>query len=320
MRVFLAGASGVIGRPLTAQLLAAGHEVVAMTRSEQRAEELGHLGATPVICDVYDGDGLRRCIEEARPDVVVNQLTALPKRVDPRRIKPQLAATNRLRTEGTRNLFEAAVEAGAKRFVAQSIAFAYGPDGEGLKREDSALYEQPPASFSDVIDAVRSVEQTTLCNSQLPGVVLRYGFFYGPGTAYAPDGSFAEDVRSRRVPIVGKGTGVFSFIHVEDAAAATVAACERGDGGIYNVVDDEPAAVADWLPVYAAALGAPPPRRVPQWLARLLVGRYAIYLMCEQRGATNEKAKRVLGWSPRYATWRTGFERLPSPSPADGNS
>lgn len=278
-----------------------------MTRSEKRATDLQQRGATPVICDVFDRRNLRRCLEAARPDVVVHQLTALPKRIDPRKVKKQLAQTNRLRTEGTRNLFEASLVAGAKQFIAQSIAFAYSPDGEGLKTEDCALYERPPTSFDDVIHAIRSLEETAVGSADLAGVVLRYGFFYGPGTVYASDGSFAEDVRHSRVPIVGNGTGVFSFVHVEDAAAATVAALEYGEPGIYNIVDDEPAQVAEWLPLYAEALRARRPKRVPRWMARLLAGPYAIYLMCEQRGAANAKAKRLLGWSPQYSTWRSAF-------------
>jgi len=310
MKVFLAGATGVIGRPLTAQLIAAKHEVVAMTRSDQRAADLQNQGATSVVCDVFDRDNLRRCVEEAQPDAVMHQLTALPKRIDPRRIKTQLAETNRLRTEGTRNLFDAALAAGAKRFIAQSIAFAYAPGGDGLKTEDDPLYVSPPSSYADIIGAVHSLEEITLSSANLPGVVLRYGFFYGPGSVYALDGSAADDVRRKCFPIVGNGTGVFSFIHVEDAAAATMAALEHGEPGIYNIVDDEPAPVADWLPVYAASVGARPPSRVPRWIARLLVGPYAIYLMCDQRGAANGKAKQVLDWAPQYATWRDGFITL----------
>lgn len=309
MKVFLAGGTGVIGRPLTSQLIAADHEVIAMTRSDQRAANLRHQGATPIVCDVFDRETLRRCVGDAQPDAVIHQLTALPKRIDPRKIKTQLAATNRVRTEGTKNLFDAALAAGAKRFIAQSIAFAYGPDGSELKTEDDPLYESPPSSFVETINAVRSLEETTLGNTDLQGIVLRYGFFYGPGSVYASDGSATEDVRRKRFPIVGNGTGVFSFIHVEDAAAATVAALKQGEPGIYNIVDDEPAQVSDWLPVYAEALGAPRPSRVPRWLARLLVGPYAIYLTCDQKGASNAKAKRAFEWSQQYPTWRLGFEK-----------
>ncbi len=318
MKVFIAGATGVIGRPLTARLLAADHDVYAMTRSEERAKILQQQGAVPVVCDVFDRDHLMQTLQKVGPDIVMHQLTELPKRIHPRRVKIQLAATNRLRTEGTQHLFDAALAAGAQRFIAQSIAFAYHPDGGGFKREEAALYQQPPAAFGDVIRAVSRLEAITLSHAALPGIVLRYGFFYGPGTVYASDGSFAEDVRHRRVPITGKGTDVFSFIHVDDAAAATIAAMADGAPGIYNIVDDEPAPVADWLPIYASAVGATPPARVPRRVARLLAGPYAIYLMCEQRGAANDKAKRLLGWSPQYSTWRSGFKTLNDPASIEG--
>ena len=308
MRVFLAGATGAIGRPLTQQLVAASHKVFALTRSDKRASQLQQQGATPVVCDVFDKNNLRRQVEAAQPDAVIHQLTALPKRIDPRKIKSQLAATNRLRTEGTKNLFDAALAAGAKRFVSQSIAFAYDTFDKELRSEGDGLYKDPASSFKDVIDAIRALEETTLSSNQLLGTVLRYGFFYGPGTVYALDGSFAEDVRRRRVPIAGKGTGVFSFVHVEDAAAATLAALECDEDGIYNIVDDDPAPLAEWLPVYAEMLGARPPMRVPRAIARLLAGSYAIYLMCDQNGATNEKAKRRLGWTPSRPSWRIGFD------------
>ncbi len=314
MRVFIAGATGVIGRPLTAQLLSTNHEVVAMTRSDKRAADLKQRGMTPVVCDVLDREKLHRCVVDAQPEVVIDQLTALPKRIDPRKIKQQLSVTNRLRSEGTRNLFDAALAAGAKQFIAQSIAFAYAPDGDGLKTEDDALYDTSPASFRDVIGAIRHLEETTLSSEALPGVVLRYGFFYGPGTAYAAAGSVAEDVQGKRFPIIGKGTGVFSFIHVEDAATATVAALQHAHAGVYNIVDDEPARIADWLPFYADLLGAPRPSHVPRWLARLLVGRYATYLMCNQRGVSNAKAKRVFGWSLKFPTWQSGFRETLSRS------
>lgn len=310
MKVFLAGATGAIGRPLTGQLLAAGHEVVAMTRSEQSAAELQQRGAAPVVCDVFDRAALYRCLRDARPDVVIHQLTALPRRLNPRKIDTQLAATNRLRIEGTWNLHEAARAAGVQRFIAQSIAFAYDPAGPQLTSENCPLYKRPPKQFAKVIAAVRRLEETVLGSEDLPGMVLRYGFFYGPGTSYAADGAMAADVRARRVPIIGNGAGVFSFIHVDDAAAATLAAVDHGESGIYNIVDDDPAAVSEWLPYYAEQLGAPSPRRIPRWLAKILAGPYAVYIMCEQPGAANARAKRQLGWSPRYASWRTGFAEL----------
>lgn len=308
MKVFIAGATGVIGRPLIAQLQAANHTLVAITRSEQRAAELRGQGVTAVVCNVFQRDNLLRCVEEAHPDVVIHQLTALPKRIDPRKIKTQLAETNRLRTEGTRNLMDAALAAGAKRFIAQSIAFAYDPSGPKLKTEEDPLYITPPSSFAETIEAVRILEETALGSHDLPGIVLRYGFFYGRRTVYAADGSVAADVRRRRFPIVGRGTGVFSFIHVEDAATATIAALQRGDPGTYNIVDDEPAEVAAWLPSYAGSINSPHPMHVPRWLARVLVGPYAVYMMCDQKGASNAKAKQTFGWSPSFPTWRSGFE------------
>lgn len=307
MKIFVAGATGAIGAPLVRQLIAAGHDVVGLTRSEARSGELRNAGAEPVVCDVFDIDKLRRAVECSKPEIVIHQLTAIPKRIDPRKIKSQLEATNRLRTTGTRNLLEAACAGGARRFISQSIAFAYRPDGDTLKTEEAALYEDAPPSYADVISSVRSLESTTLTDSRIEGIVLRYGFFYGPGTAYASDGSFAEDVRRRKVPLMGSAQGVFSFVHVEDAAAATVAAVRNEETGIYNIVDDEPAPVADWLPVYAEGLGARVPVRAPRLLGRLIAGPYATYLMCEQRGASNAKAKAKLRLSLRFPSWRQGF-------------
>ena len=310
MRVFLAGASGAIGRPLTEQLVRASHQVSAMTRCERRAAALQQQGATPVICDVFDAETLEQTMAAAAPDVVIHQLTALPKRLHPRKMKKQLAATNRVRSEGTHNLFAAARSAGAKRFIAQSVAFAYDVEGEELRHEDSPLIASPPPAFRDTLHALESLEATTLSDPSLTGLVLRYGFFYGPGTVYAADGSFAEDVRRGRAPVVGRGEGVFSFIHVEDAAAAAVAALEHGAAGIYNVVDDEPAAVAEWLPYYAEQIGARSPRRAPRWLARLIAGSFAVHMMSEMRGVSNTKAKEELGWTPKYASWRIGFQSI----------
>ena len=307
MRVFLAGATGVIGRRLLPLLLAGGHEVTAMTRSESRAASLREAGATPVVCDVFDAEGVRGAMEAARPEVVIHELTDLPLALNPRKLEEQVAGNDRIRTEGTRNLVAAAVAAGARRVVAQSIAFAYPPTGSGSKNEDDALWDDAPWPWSRSVQALRELEQTVTQTEGIDGIVLRYGFFYGPGSAYADDGHFAREVKRRRMPVVGKGSGVFSFIHVDDAAAATVAAMERGAPGIYNVVDDDPAPMRDWMPVYSEVVGAKSPRRVPRWLARLIGGGYAVFLATQLRGASNEKAKAELGWQPRHASWREGF-------------
>jgi nucleoside-diphosphate-sugar epimerase len=308
VRVFLAGATGVIGRRLVPMLLAAGHEVTAMTRNADKSAGLREAGATPAVCDVFDADGLRTAVEAARPEVLVHELTDLPLNLDPRKMEKQLAGNDRIRTEGTRNLMAAAAAAGTRRVVAQSIAFAYPPTGSGLKTEDDPLWDEAPWPWSRSVEALRVLEGTVTGTQGMDGVVLRYGFFYGPGSSYASDGHFAREVQRRRFPIVGKGTGVFSFIHVDDAAAATVAALERGSRGIYNVVDDEPAPMRELVPAYAKAIGAKPPRRVPKWLARLVAGSYMAGMATQLRGASNAKAKAELGWQPRYPSWRQGFK------------
>jgi nucleoside-diphosphate-sugar epimerase len=308
MRVFVAGASGAIGRRLVPLLVAAGHEVVGMTRSAERAEQIRALGSEAVVCDVFDRDALRRVVAEAGPEAVIHELTDIPPRLEPRKYRTQLAGTNQLRREGTRNLVAAAQEAGAARLLAQSIAFAYDPEGGWVKDESAplALASSPPMNV--MIDAVASLEEQVL---GAQGIVLRYGFFYGPGTAFAPDGFYAELVRGRRFPIVGSGEGRWSFIHVDDAAAATLAALERGQPGIYNLVDDDPAPVRDWLPVYAASVGAKAPLRVPRWLGRLGGGDAAVAGMTTQRAASNTKARRELSFLPRYPSWRDGFTAGP---------
>jgi 2-alkyl-3-oxoalkanoate reductase len=310
MRVFVAGASGVIGRRLVPQLVAAGHEVTGTTRSEERAEAIRSAGARAVICDALDAEALHAAVQEATPEVVVHQLTALPHRFDPRD-KQVYAQTNRLRSEGTRILIEAAQAAGARRFLCQSIAFAYAPGARAeVKDEDAPLALDAPAPFSDGVRAIEAMERAVAGAEGLEGLVLRYGWFYGPGTYYGDDGSMAKDVRRRRFPVIGKGTGLYSFIHVDDAASATVAAVERGAPGIYNVVDDDPAPQREWLPLYAEAIGAKKPLRVPIWLARLVAGKIATTADV-QAGASNAKAKRELGWEPRWASWRQGFREAP---------
>ena len=306
MRVFVAGAGGAIGRPLVLKLVAAGHEVTGMTRSEAKAELIRAAGAHAAVVDVFDSESLRAAALAAAPEVVVHELTALPDRMDFRR-EDLYAPTNRVRTEGTRNLLDAAHAAGARRFVCQSIAFAYRNEGAPVKTEDDPLLDAAPGAFGSGVRALREMEAMVLGADDLDGLVLRYGFFYGPGTHYARDGGQTADIRRRRMPIVGRGSGVFSFIHVDDAADATVAAVERGAPGVYNVTDDEPAPMREWLPVAAEAAGARRPLRVPVWLAKLVGGKEVAAFALELRGASNEKAKRELGWQPAHPSWRTGF-------------
>jgi nucleoside-diphosphate-sugar epimerase len=306
MRVFVAGASGAIGRPLIRQLVEAGHAVTGTTRREERAAEIRAAGAEPVVCDVFDREALVAAVARARPQVVVNQLTSLPQDYNPRKAS-FYEQTNRLRREGGRNLLEAAREAGGGRFVTQSISFIYAPEGDWVKGEEAPAFEDAPGHFGPSVRILVEHERQVVECPDLEGLVLRYGQFYGPGTYYAPDGWMGRQVKRRMLPMVGGGTGVVSFVHVEDAASATVAALDRGAPGVYNVVDDEPAPMHEWLPAYAEALGAKPPRRVPLWLARLAAGKAVANPAVEMRGASNDKAKRELGWAPRYASWRQGF-------------
>ena len=305
MKVFIAGASGAIGRPLVRQLVDAGHEVTGTTRREERAEEIRSAGATGVVCDALDAEALRAALVAAAPEVAVHALTAIPERFDWK--ADPLAATNRLRVEGTRNFLAAAEAAGARRVIVESVAFLYAPRGDWVKDEEAELFVDAAPPFGAAVDALTSLERQVGEAAGLEGVILRFGNLYGPGTMFAAHGSQADDARRRRLPIVGGGAGVFSFIHVEDAAAAIVAAIERGAPGAYNIVDDEPAPMREWVPAYTEALGAPSPRRVPLWLASLVVGRSVAANAVEVRGASNAKAKRELGWQPRYASWRQGF-------------
>jgi nucleoside-diphosphate-sugar epimerase len=305
MRVFVAGASGAIGRPLVPALLAGGHEVTGMTRRPERADEIKAVGADAVVCDVFDAEALNAAVAAAKPEVVVHQLTALPAELDPRR-KGIYDANNRIRREGTRNLVAAATAAGARRFVAQSVCFLYAPGDSAVKSETDPVMSGLGGEFGASLEATLDCERQSLGADGMDGLVLRYGFFYGPGTTYAHDGFQAREVHRRRFPIIGDGSGTWSFIHVDDAAAAAVAACEQGAPGIYNVADDEPAQQRDWLPVYAEAVGAKKPRRVPLWLAKL-IGGAAAQRAAEMRGASNARARAELGWQPQWASWRQGF-------------
>lgn len=303
MRVCVAGASGVIGKSLLPQLAAEGHEVVGITRSEQKTQLIRDLGAEPVIADAFDAERLRQVVIEARPEVVIHELTDIPRSVDPKRFAEQFARNNQLRREGTRNLVAAAQAAGARRLIAQSIAFVYRHGGGVLHTEADPL----AVEMGDVVRAVADLEGAVMGAEGIEGIVLRYGYFYGPGTSYASDGTQAEMVRKRRLPIVSNGDAVFSFIHVDDAAAATVRAIDHASPGAYNIVDDDPAPVREWLPVYAEALGAKKPRRIPVFVARWLGGEYGVRMMTLTEGASNRKAKDELGLQLRYPSWRRGF-------------
>jgi nucleoside-diphosphate-sugar epimerase len=305
MRVFLAGATGVIGRPLVPALIAGGHHVTGMTRSPEKVDALRAAGAEPMVADALDAEAVSDAVGKARPDAVIHQLTAIPPRLDPRRIERDFELTDRLRTEGTRHLIAAAQAAGVQRILAQSIAFAYssGPIGT-VHGEDDPLNMNPPKQFRRSAEALVDLERAVL---DAHGLVLRYGYFYGPGSAIARAGSIGQDVARRRLPIVGRGEGVWSFIHVDDAARATVAALTDGQSGAYNVVDDDPAPVSEWLPALADALGAPPPRRVPALIARLAAGSYGVATMTRAQGASNERAKAEFGFAPSHPSWREGF-------------
>lgn len=276
-----------------------------MTRREERAAEIREAGVEAVVCDVFDVAALNEVVAAARPEAVVHALTALPPRFKPK--ADYLAATNRVRSEGTRNLVAAAQAAGAQRIVAESVAFFYEPEGDWVKDEEAPLFRDPPGRFAAGRDALVELERQVTGAEGLEGVVLRLGWFYGSGTHFDRGGSMAEETLKRRNPIVGSGDGVFSFVHVDDAATAIVAALDHGAPGIYNVVDDEPVPQREWLPVYAAALGAKPPRRVPAWLARVVAGSDLASTGISMRGASNAKAKRELGWLPAHPSWRQGF-------------
>ncbi len=305
MRVLLAGATGVIGRQLGPLLLAAGHQVSGTTRDPARAQALAASGIEPLVVDVLDADALTAAVAAAAPDAVVHQLTSLPQRLNPRKMGSELAANDRLRSEGTPKLVAAATAAGVRRIVAQSIAFAYAPGVPGtLHSERDPLDLDAGEPFRRTAHALRDLEQSVL---GADGIVLRYGFLYGPGTMLSPGGSIVADIRRRRMPIVGQGQGVWSLLHVEDAARAALQALDHDGPGTFNIVDDEPAAVADWLPALAAAVGAPRPLRIPTFVAKIAAGAYGTATMTTAQGASNALAKERLGWQPRHPSWREGF-------------
>lgn len=309
MKVLLAGATGALGARLVPLLVAAGHEVVGTTRSEARVGELRALGATGVVMDGLDAESVLAAVGAAEPDVVIHQLTALGAMTgNPKKFDDEFALTNRLRTEGTDNLLAAARASGVRRFVIQSYTgWPNERRGAQVKTEDDPLTDDPGKEARESLRAIKHLEHVVTHTPGIDGLVLRYGNFYGPGNALSRAGLMATLVRKRRLPVVGGGTGIWTFTHTEDGAAATAAAVEQGAPGVYNVVDDEPAPVAQWLPYFAEQIGAKPPMRLPAWLARPMLGELGLAMMTTVRGSSNAKARRELDWAPRYPSFREGF-------------
>jgi nucleoside-diphosphate-sugar epimerase len=306
MRVFVAGASGAIGNQLVPRLVAAGHEVVGMTSKESHRGLVAELGATPVVADALDFGQVAEVVGQANPEVIVHEMTAIGS-IDFRHMDRDFALTNRLRTEGTDHLLSAGRAVGVRRFVAQSFFAAYARTGGGVKSEQDPLDPSPARGMRQVVAAIRYLEAAVLGATWTEGIVLRYGGFYGPGTALTAGTEQVEMIRRHKFPLVGDGAGVWSFIHIADAAEATVAAIDHGKPGIYNVVDDDPAPVAVWLPTLANMLGAKEPMRVPRFIGRLFAGEVGTVMMTELRGASNARAKRELEWRPAHPSWRQGF-------------
>jgi nucleoside-diphosphate-sugar epimerase len=309
MRVFVAGSTGAIGRRLVPILVAEGHDVTGLAHTQAKANSVEAMGATAVVADALNPEALTEAVRRSEPEVIVHELTALSSITGNfRKFDEEFALTNRFRTEVTDTLLSAAREIGTRRFIAQSFCgWPFARVGGPVKSEEDPLDPDPPASFRETLAAIEHLEQVVCQAQDQEAIALRYGFFYGAGTSIADDGSIVEMVRKRRLPIIGDGGGVWSFLHIQDAARATAAAVTRGEPGLYNVVDDEPAPVSTWLPVLAEAVGAKPPYRVPAWVARFAVGDGGVSMMTQIRGASNAKAKRDLGWQPLYASWRRGF-------------
>jgi nucleoside-diphosphate-sugar epimerase len=308
MRIFVAGSTGVVGRTLVPLLLNDGHDVVGLVRSAGKVREVEAMGAKAVVADALDKDGLTTAIRKAEPEVILNELTSLAGAGDFKKLDEELALTNRFRTEVTDTMLAAARDVGARRFITQSFCgWPFAREGGPVKTEEDPLDPDPPAHFGKSLAAIRHQEDAVRQAENVEALALRYGIFYGPGTGIAKDGLIVELVRDRKIPIVGDGGGIWSFVHIADAAQATLQAISRGEPGVYNVVDDEPAPVSAWLPALAAAVGAAPPRHVPVWLGRLAIGDGGVSMMTVIRGGSNAKAKRELGWQPTYPSWRRGF-------------
>ena len=307
MRIFVAGATGAMGKQLVPRLVRAGHRVIGMTRTESKQDALSALGAEPVLADALDPEQVADAVALAQPDVIIHQLTAIAT-LDLRHFDRDFALTNRLRTEGTDHLLSAGRAVGVERFIAQSYtSWPYARTGGAVKGEDDPLDPTPAREMRESLAAIRHLEAAVTGADWTEGIVLRYGGFYGPGTSMSPGGEQLEMIRKRKFPVVGNGQGMWSFVHIADAAEATVLAVEHGQRGIYNVVDDEPAPVAEWLPAMAESIGAPRPWHVPRFVGRLLAGEAGAVMMTETRGASNAKAKRDLGWEPRHPSWREGL-------------
>ena len=308
MKVLVAGATGVVGQQLLPLLVAHGHQVGGLARSERSQQEVTRLGGTPVAADALDARSILDAVQRFQPEVIVHQLTALAGSLDLRHFDQTFALTNRLRTEGTDHLLAAGRDVGVRSFIAQSYAgWPFARTGGPVKTELDPLDPSPVPSMRRTLEGIRYLERVVTEAGWTEGIVLRYGGFYGPGTSLSPGGENIQQVLDRKFPVVGKGGGVWSFTHVADAAGATLAAIEHGQRGIYQVVDDDPAPVREWLPEIAAELGAPTPLHVPRWVGRLLAGEAAVVMMTEIRGASNAKAKRELGWQPAYPSWRGQF-------------
>ena len=309
MKIFVAGATGAVGKRLIPLLVEAGHRVTGTTRQPDKMMSIRSAGATPALLNALVADEVLKAVRQAKPDVIIHQLTAIPEHFNLRRFDQEFAATNRLRTEGTDHLLAAGRAAGCRVFIAQSYSgWPYAPVGGWVKTEEDPLISSPQPAFRESLKAIVHLESMVLAEKGMRAFVLRYGSFYGPGTSLGPGGSVLEDVRKRRVPIVGGGTAYWSFVHIDDAASATLAAVEANTPGLYNIADDEPAPVSEWLPFLAKTLGARPPRHIPAWLGRMAIGPHGVAMMTAARGASNQKAKSLLPWKLKWPSWRKGFK------------